>query len=218
MPTNTFMQLKDQKRSEILEAACMELAEGSCNNLQVSRLAARMQISRSVFYSYFHSRRDLLCCLLYYLYDGVLSDFLDCLQAEDGDFQEASIKVVSQIKEDGKWKQYASLFWQFINEIKYQELVADTVKEYYESGKVREFVGACYEMLNPEKYGGLEQEKLEYALLLVMDIVLYAFLTNEADSKDEDWEALLYRIRVIGRGLQHLSSERRAVVYTKNQS
>lgn len=207
MPSEIFMRLKFHKRNAILEAACMELADESCNHLQAKRLAARMQISRSTFYSYFYNKRDFLCCLLYYLYDSVMSDFLHCLQAEEGDFQEACIKAVGKMREDRKWELYASLCQRFINEEEYQEIAVYTGKEYYESGKVRAFIEACYGLLDPEQYGALGQEKLECGMILILDIVLYALFTYEADSTDEEWESLLCRLRMIGRGLQRLSSE-----------
>lgn len=218
MPSDIFIRLKFHKRNAIMEAACKELADEACDNLQVGRLAARMQISRSAFYSYFYNRRDFLCCLLCYLYDSVLADFLYCLQAVKGDFQEACIMVVSKMKEDKKWEQYASLCQRFINEKEYQEIAVDTVKEYHESGKVREFTEACYGKLDPKRYGFLEQDKLECGIILVLDIILCALYTYEADSMDEEWEALLRRLRMIGRGLQRLSSEQKIYSVYKNQA
>ena len=209
MPSEIFMRLKFHKKNAIMEAACRELAEKTCDHLQVGRLAARMQISRSAFYSYFYNRRDLLRCLLYYLYDSVLADFLYCLQTEDGDFQKACIRAVSKMKENKKWELYAFLCQRFINEKEYLEIAVETVKEYYESGKVKRFIEACYGMLDPERYGALEQENLECGMILVLDIILCALYTYEADSIDGEWEALVYRIRIIGRGLQRLSSEKR---------
>ena len=207
MPSEKFMRLKFYKRNAILEGACMELADESCVNLRISRLVIRMNISRSAFYSYFHNKRDLLCCLLYYLYDNVLADFLNCLQAEAGDFQEACIRAVNKMKENGKWELYASLCRRFTYEKEYHEIAVYTVKKYYESGKVKEFIEACYERLAPEKYGSLEPDKLECGLMFVSDIVLYVLLTYEADSMDGEWEGLLYRLRTIGQGLQHISSD-----------
>lgn len=217
MPSEIFMRLKFHKKNAIMEAACRELADESCNNLQIGRLAARMQISRSAFYSYFHNRRDFLCCLLYYLYDSVLDDFLYCLQTEDGDFQEACIRAVSRMKEDKKWELYASLCQRFINEKEYQEIAVDTVKEYHESGKIREFTEACYGKLDPERYGFLEKDKLECGIILVLDIILCALYTYGADSTDEEWEALLCRLRIIGRGLQRLSSEQKIHIVYKSK-
>lgn len=208
MPSEIFMRLKTDRKNAILEAACEGLADEPCDNMQVGRLAARMKISRSVFYSYFYNKRDFLCCLLYYLYDSVLADFLHCLQAEKGDFQEACIRAVSEMKEDKKWEQYAFLCQRFMNEEEYQDIAVYTVKKYYESGKVREFFETCYGMLDPERYGGLEQEKMEYGMTLVLDIILCALYAYEADSADGEWEALLCRLRIIGRGLRRLSSEK----------
>lgn len=218
MPSELFRRLKFYKRDAILEAACMELGDEACDKVQVGRIAARMQISRSAFYSYFYNKRDLLCCLLCYLYDSVLADFLYCLQLEEGDFQEACIRAVGKMKENGKWKLYAALCRRFANEEEYQEIAVDTATEYCESGKVRAFIEACYGLLDPERYGALEQEKLECGMLLVLDIVLYALLTYEEDSTDEEWKALLYRLRIIARGLQRISSEQRNDSVYKKQA
>ena len=102
MPTENFIRLKLHKRNAIQKAACIAIADSSCHHLQNSKIAARMQISESDFDLYFHDRRDLLCCLLYYLFDSVQTEFLHCLQAEDGDFQEACIRNICEMKKKRK--------------------------------------------------------------------------------------------------------------------
>lgn len=54
-------------------------------------------------------------------------------------------------------------------------------------------------------------------MMFVSDIVLYVLLTYEADSMDGEWEGLLYRLRTIGQGLQHISSDPQITVYIKNK-
>lgn len=218
MPLENFMRLKLNERKEILETACRQLANEPCDKLRAGRPGDGAPISGSEFYPYFYNRRDLLRCLQYYLYDSVLGDFLCCLQAEEGDFQEACIRAVGRMKEEERWEIYASLCRRFTEDEEYQETAADTAREYRESGKVREFIGACYEMLAPEKYGALEREKLECGLMLVGDIVLYALFTYEADSTDGEWEALLRRLQSIGQGLQKLSSEQKKDSLSKKQA
>ena len=163
-----------------------------------------MQISESDFDLYFHDRRDLLCCLLYYLFDSVQTEFLHCLQAEDGDFQEACIRNICEMKKNGKWELYASICEGFIYETYYRKLAVYAAKRYYETGKITEFMETCYEMLDPGRYGALEQEKLETGMKLILNIVLYGLVT---DNTDEEWETLLCRVRAIGQGLERLSSE-----------
>ncbi|GAA0801576.1 hypothetical protein GCM10008910_31470 [Faecalicatena orotica] len=207
MPTEKFIHLELHKRNAILKGACMAIADSSCYLHSGSKLAARMQISESDFDSYFYDMRDLLCCLLYYLFDRVLDDFLLSLQAEGGNFQEACIRNIREMKKTGKWELYASICERFVYETYYQRLAAYAAERYYETGKITKFIETCHGMLDPARYGALEQEKLKKGMKFVLDIVLYGLVTCEADDTDEEWEALLCRVRSIGQGLERLSSE-----------
>ncbi|QBE98096.1 hypothetical protein PMF13cell1_03662 [Blautia producta] len=206
MPTENFIRLKLYKRNAILKAACIAIADSSCHHLQTSKIAARMHISKSDFDLYFHDRRDLLCCMLYYLFDSVQADFLLCLQAEDGDFQKACIRNICEMKKTGNWGLYASICERFIYETYYRKLAVYAAERYYETGKITEFMETCYEMLDPGRYGALEQKKLETGMELVLEIVLYGLVTCDTNNTDEEWEALLCRVREIGQGLERISS------------
>lgn len=64
MPKQTFFNLPDEKRDQLLEIAIDEFAENDYANTSVSRIVARAGIAKGSFYQYFADKQDLYAYLL----------------------------------------------------------------------------------------------------------------------------------------------------------
>jgi AcrR family transcriptional regulator len=69
MPNQTFFNLPDEKREQILQIAIDEFAENDYENASISRIVARAGIAKGSFYQYFADKEDLYAYLL-----GLLAD------------------------------------------------------------------------------------------------------------------------------------------------
>lgn len=59
MPHQTFFNLPEEKRQQILQVAIDEFAENDYDNVSISRMVARTGIAKGSFYQYFADKEDL---------------------------------------------------------------------------------------------------------------------------------------------------------------
>jgi TetR/AcrR family transcriptional regulator len=64
MPKQTFFNLPDEKREQILQVAIDEFAENDYESASISRIVARAGIAKGSFYQYFADKEDLYAYLL----------------------------------------------------------------------------------------------------------------------------------------------------------
>ena len=64
MPQQTFFNLPEEKRRQILQVAIDEFAENEYDNVSISRIVARAGIAKGSFYQYFTDKDDLYGHLL----------------------------------------------------------------------------------------------------------------------------------------------------------
>ncbi|MFN8465244.1 MAG: TetR/AcrR family transcriptional regulator [Caldilineaceae bacterium] len=64
MPHQTFFNLPEEKRQQILQVAIDEFAENDYDNVSISRIVARAGIAKGSFYQYFADKEDLYGHLL----------------------------------------------------------------------------------------------------------------------------------------------------------
>ncbi len=64
MPKQTFFNLPDEKREQILQVAIDEFAENDYESASISRVVARAGIAKGSFYQYFADKEDLYAYLL----------------------------------------------------------------------------------------------------------------------------------------------------------
>jgi len=59
MPKQTFLNLPDDKREQIVQIAIDEFAENDYDSVSISRIVARAGIAKGSFYQYFDGKEDL---------------------------------------------------------------------------------------------------------------------------------------------------------------
>ena len=64
MPKQTFLNLPDEKRSVIIDAAIDEFAQYGLENASTNRIVANSGISKGSFYQYFEDKQDVFMYLL----------------------------------------------------------------------------------------------------------------------------------------------------------
>ncbi len=64
MPNQTFFNLPDEKREQILQVAIDEFADNDYDSVSISRIVARAGIAKGSFYQYFVDKDDLYGYLL----------------------------------------------------------------------------------------------------------------------------------------------------------
>lgn len=77
MPKQTFLNLPEEKRNAIVNAAIDEFAEYGFESASINRIVANSGISKGSFYQYFEDKRDVFMYLLTLLEQEKISYFKD---------------------------------------------------------------------------------------------------------------------------------------------
>lgn len=77
MPKQTFLNLPEEKRRNIVDAAIEEFAEYGLENASTNRIVANSGISKGSFYQYFEDKQDVFMYLLSVLEQEKLEYFKD---------------------------------------------------------------------------------------------------------------------------------------------
>ena len=77
MPKQTFFNLPDEKRTQIMDAAIEEFAEYGLENASTNRIVASSGISKGSFYQYFEDKQDVFDYIITLLNEEKLVFFTD---------------------------------------------------------------------------------------------------------------------------------------------
>ena len=87
-------EMRENRRSEILKAACIEFSENGYESAKMEQIAKRAGIGKSTVYEYFSSKNELLIASCEWGFGNILS-YVTVLMQEDMSFCE---KVATYIK------------------------------------------------------------------------------------------------------------------------
>ena len=85
MPSNTFFNLPDEKRSKLLSAAVQEFRRVPFNDSSINKIIQAAEIPRGSFYTYFADKEDLLLYLLNCYWNDLFRLGVQHLREHDGD-------------------------------------------------------------------------------------------------------------------------------------
>ena len=110
-----FEQIRNERRTEILNAALHVFAEKGYNSASVTGIAKRAGISKGLLYNYFESKEEVLRTVARDLFEYAM----DLLKMEPGEvitderFSEiVSLSVDVALQEPQRWRLYMSLAFQ----------------------------------------------------------------------------------------------------------
>ena len=113
--TEQFEAIRQERKSEILDAALHVFAESGYHSSSVSQIAKRAKVSKGLMYNYFESKEEVLRTLMYDLFDYAMelmkiepNEVIDDRRFEE--IIELSIQI--PLKEPQRWKLYMSLVFQ----------------------------------------------------------------------------------------------------------
>lgn len=84
MVSSTFLNLKEDKKQRIIEAALKEFSEHSFNDASITNIVKKAKISRGSFYQYFGNKENLYEYLVNYLYVKHRKDLFNILIENSG--------------------------------------------------------------------------------------------------------------------------------------
>ena len=126
MPSNTFLNLSNEKKNKIIEVSINEFSSIPYPDVSINKIISNAGIPRGSFYMYFNDKEDLFQYLMEEHYNRFKSALNNCFKENDGDIRNTFIgmydKVVKYIKEskvDGFFKNV--FMYMNINKDKFKE-------------------------------------------------------------------------------------------------
>lgn len=97
MPSDTFKNLKKEKKQKLLEAAMLEFSKESFNKASINNIINKAGISRGSFYVYFKDKEDLFQYVLYSYKSNFDHIMKKNLSFYNGNIREAFKKIFDDI-------------------------------------------------------------------------------------------------------------------------
>lgn len=118
MPTQTFMNLPEEKKNAILVSAKKEFSRVEFSKSSINQIIKDAGISRGSFYMYFDDKKDMLMVVLESLIHGVKNNLFENIQASGGNLADTLIGVFDyffqnyETKENQSFIKHTLLFLQ----------------------------------------------------------------------------------------------------------
>ena len=99
LPTQRFLNLKEEKRKAILDAAFHEFSRTSYSGASINRIIKEADISRGSFYTYFEDKDDLMRYLVRDLKESCKQRILEVIDQCQGNPFETVLHLLKELME-----------------------------------------------------------------------------------------------------------------------
>ncbi len=171
MPSKTFLNLKEEKKKKLLDAAKKEFSRVRLADASINKIIKEADISRGSFYMYFNDKEDLYAYLLSEHRINGIKILIDCLNRSKGDIIKAYEELYTIFlnkclleKEKGFFKNV------FQNANLYME--NKTGFCCFESNEEKVLFQKLEDAIDKEKLSSEAKESIKDMLMLLFDITI----------------------------------------------
>lgn len=118
MPTNTFLNLSEEKKSKIIDAAKKEFERVPIEQVSIKNIVENAEIARGSFYQYFENKEDLFEYIMCDKIGNIQNKLMKIIEKEDGNIINIFINVYDHLIQVGKMRKNNKLFKQIFENIK----------------------------------------------------------------------------------------------------
>lgn len=118
MPTNTFLNLSEEKKSKIIDAAKKEFERVPIEQVSIKNIVENAEIARGSFYQYFENKEDLFEYIMCDKIGNIQNRLMKIIEKEDGNIINIFINVYDHLIQVGKMRKNNKLFKQIFENIK----------------------------------------------------------------------------------------------------
>ena len=118
MPTNTFLNLSEEKKSKIIDAAKKEFERVPIEQVSIKNIVENAEIARGSFYQYFENKEDLFEYIMCDKIGNIQNKLMEIIEKEDGNIINIFINVYDHLIQVGKMRKNNKLFKQIFENIK----------------------------------------------------------------------------------------------------
>lgn len=118
MPTNTFLNLSEEKKSKIIDAAKKEFERVPIEQVSIKNIVENAEIARGSFYQYFENKEDLFEYIMCDKIGNIQNKLMKIIEKENGNIINIFINVYDHLIQVGKMRKNNKLFKQIFENIK----------------------------------------------------------------------------------------------------
>lgn len=199
MPKERFLNLPDEKRRRICQAAYEELLRVTYDQLSINQIVQRAGIARGSFYQYFQDKDDLLAYMMGDFQESCMEGVRSSIKNEEGDVFYVCLEVVKKIIAFGEEKEHYQLLKNLFSDLKFGKIQSFEVV-----CKVNEaFIREMYPHVQEEDWiiRGYDQfvELIQLLGVLIRNACAEIFM--DIARKDEILDQLEWQLQIIRRGI-----------------
>ncbi|MCI8632903.1 MAG: TetR/AcrR family transcriptional regulator [Lachnospiraceae bacterium] len=199
MPKERFLNLPDEKRRRICQAAYEELLRVSYDQLSINQIIRRADISRGSFYQYFQDKDDLLAYMMKDFQESCMKEVRSSIENQEGDIFDICLEVVKKIIAFGEEKEHHQLLKNIFSDLKLGKVQSFEVVCRLDEAFVKEM----YPLIHKEDWriSSLDQfmELAEFLGALIRSACAEIFM--DIAREEEALRKFSWRLRLIQQGV-----------------
>ncbi|MFW5889535.1 MAG: TetR family transcriptional regulator [Bacillota bacterium] len=200
MPTYTFLNLSEEKRNKIINAAIEEFSNNIIDKASINKIVKNANISRGSFYTYFKDKYDLLDYLIILIKSPLEMKIKDRFLKSKREFIEMMLIVhdeVYDLLDNDKYKNFikhVSLFF-------HNNIVKNPNNRFFESQKDNNLVMEYIDKNQFKSSSDIYLKRLlRIAQALLTDVFIESMIKN--NSKEKSRENYLNLLKILKTGYE----------------
>lgn len=195
MPKDTFLNLSEEKKKKIINAAKKEFSRVPLEEASIKNIVEEAEIARGSFYQYFESKEDLLKYIIMQDTESKNKEIADLLKETDGDIFELCIflydKMTKKIEKDENMIVFRKIF---------NNIMQSKEKRVLENNLI-DFKMIC-KIIKSNNLKIQNEKELEILLKMLIDITFKSIMYSKMnENKKEEREKFLKRLEFIKFGV-----------------
>ncbi|WP_099156492.1 TetR/AcrR family transcriptional regulator [Virgibacillus ndiopensis] len=201
MPKQTFLNLPEEKKEILIEAAKKEFSRVSLYDACISNIIKTSGIPRGSFYQYFDNKEDLFFFLLNEHAKERQKKFLYLLKKTNGDIFDTVTELYKSMLEKSQKQENCDFFRNAFLNMNYK-IEKIYTKEFSESHFNQNFKKVC-NLINTSKLNINNDNELFHAIKIIMAVTFHNLVQSYAKeiSYEESVENFTLEINLLKKGL-----------------
>lgn len=180
MPTKTFLNLPEEKRNKVIQAAIKEFSLVQYEKISINKIIKSAEISRGSFYMYFEDKYDLTLYLLEITKNHLKQETVKIFEAGTGDLNELIIGIHNILFDYYEKAEYRNFFKNII--MHFQGRPESEIRSMKHGLPINEEIGNIYYMIDKSQFQNQDKEHImqiiELTMMVLRNTIFQSFIKN----------------------------------------
>lgn len=180
MPTSTFMNLPEEKKEKIIQAAVNEFSSVHFDKASINQIVKEAGISRGSFYMYFEDIYDLALYIMNQMKEQIVNDLRERRSSMTGQLDDFIIQLHDVVYDYYSQETYRNLLRNLI--VYFQGRPEDEIRSMKGKAPIHKEFKTILDMLDPDQFKGQEpmavSEILDMCMMLFRNVMFKTFIMS----------------------------------------